>query len=74
MYGLFSTYGELIAAPSFSGSANTNGAVIIHSSKTDNDNFDGKNFPCTYATITFMNRENAEEARVALNGTLLGTK
>ena len=70
LYGLFSQYGELIAAPSFSGSANTNGAVIIHNSKTDHET----NSPCTYATITFMNRENAEEARVNLNGTLLGTK
>lgn len=60
---------------SFSGSSNTNGAVIIHNS-TKNDQDCDRPTPalCTYATITFMNRENAEEARQALNGALLGTK
>ena len=74
LYSLFSQYGELIAAPSFSADcANTNGAVIIHNSKADPDN-EGKSYTCSYATITFMCRENAEEARIALNGTTLGSK
>ena len=76
LYSLFSQYGELIAAPSFSNdSTNTNGAVIIHNSKLDPDSDSGKSsYTCSYATITFMCRENAEEARIALNGTILGSK
>jgi uncharacterized membrane protein len=66
---LFYQYGELIAAP-IGDKTHSNGAVIIHNAKSDSEA--DKISPCTYATITFMLRENAEEARIALNGTLLG--
>jgi len=61
---LFSPFGELCTNPT---DGKVTGVVIHKNSHNMNTN-------SIYATVTFTNRDNADDARVATNGCMLGTR